>query len=63
MGVGVRLGCRFSVVPTRVGVNRREQALGWCEKRCPHTRGGEPLVHHARHVGNYVVPTRVGVNR
>ncbi len=30
------------VVPTRVGVNRRELRASQSRSRCPHARGGEP---------------------
>ena len=31
--------------------------------RSPHTRGDEPLVHMFQHFPEFLVPTRVGMNR
>src|ERR1019366_6158020 len=34
------------VAPTRVGVNRSRQRICFVTVRCPHARGGEPILQH-----------------
>ncbi len=51
------------VLPTRVGVNRRDIIGTGAITGAPHACGGEPVDDYpALHFGE-VLPTRVGVNR
>ena len=45
------------IVPTHVGVNRRDLAGGSALLHCPHARGGELGLHVTEEMPAYIVPT------
>jgi len=56
------MGTRFSVFPTRVGMNRCLGCHPFALDRIPHTRGDEPNRTSRAEIDQRVFPTRVGMN-
>ena len=50
------------IVPTHVGVNRRDLKKSLLTIDCPHSCGGEPPLEAKSGKAKVIVPTHVGVN-